>query len=117
MEMELKELVNAKDGLSKLVKQDLNITLAFKLSKDLKKIEEELKIFEEKRMGLFKKYGEEKEGQMQVSKSNFEPFLKELEELLSVKVNIEFNKLKMSQIEGVKLSAVDLLALSSFIEE
>ena len=54
-------------------------------------VQDEVKIFDELKLELFKKYGEEKEGQIEVSKENLPDFQKEFNELLAVEkpINVD----------------------------
>jgi len=118
--MELNEIVNGLESVKKLMASDLSIVTSYKLSKLAKKINEEFKDFEEKRIELIKKYGEEvkdKQGQYKIdSPEKVKLFNEELDKLLKLKVKFEFDKVKLSDIKDAKLSANDLLSLEPFLE-
>ena len=54
-------------------------------------VQDEVKIFDDLKLELFKKYGEEKEGQIEISKENLPDFQKEFNELLAVEkpINVD----------------------------
>ena len=107
VEFELNELVIGKDSLVKLLQADLPVKKAYKLGKIVKKVEEELKHFEEQRQSLLKKYGEPIENN-QVKINDVERWNEDFKELISEKVELEIVKFTLDELEKAKLSAVDL---------
>jgi hypothetical protein len=104
------------EQLEKLKNQDLPVKTSFKLAKTLKKMDEEKKHFEEEKLKLLKKYGEEIEdnpGSYSVGTDNKE-FYEKLEELCNIKVDIE--KIKIEDLGDIKLSTNTLLFLDFLIE-
>lgn len=120
MEIKLKKIVTANGALNKLMSKEVPIKVGFQLSKIAKKLNEELSIYNDNRVKLIKKYGEEdkkKNGNYNIKKENIETFQKELTELMEVKVKVDIDKIKIKEIENVKLSGGDLLALDFLLEE
>lgn len=117
MEMELKDLVNAKDGLIKIFNAELPIKISYKLSKLVKDLNEELNFFEEKRKKLIEKFGEKKGDKIEVKQENLELFTNEMNELLKLKVEFKFEKIQLNEIENVKLSSLEVYNLQKFIIE
>ena len=117
MEFELKELVGGKDSFMKLLNADLPIKVSYRLSKTIKKIEEELKHFDTQRIELLKKYGEPIENGTKYQVKDLEGFNKDMNELLAEKVEINVTTIDLKDIEKASLSAIDLSNLSKLIKE
>lgn len=114
MEFELIELVNGEESFGSLLSCKLPAQKAFQLSKSVKKVREELLIFNERRNALIKEYAVEGKNADEVP----DQFKKEIEELFKVKVEIDVPKIKISEIRGGSyLSAMDCIKLVKIIEE
>ena len=118
MEFELRELVVGKESFNKLLNADLPVKVSYRLSKTIKKIEEELKHFDVNRIELIKKYGETEDNiHYTVKKENMESYVKDMEELFTEKVDINVTQVTLTEIENAKLSSVDMSNLSKLIKE
>ena len=119
MEIKLAELVNMQQALDKLVQMDLPIKQSFLLSKFAKKASVELQEFEEQRVKLVNKYGETDEltGTTSVSPTGLEDFRRELDELTDVELFFDVPPVRIGDLENVKISVADLMALEPIIAE
>lgn len=120
MKVKLEKIVNGKQSLVNLLNQSLPVKTSYRLGKLVSKVERELKDFEAKRLELVKKHGDPVEGdsnKIQVREGNLEEFTKELNELLDVDVDLNFEPVSLDQLADAKLSAVDLNALSDFVSD
>lgn len=118
MKIKISKLVNIKTSLEKLMNLDVPIKTAFKLGKIVKNFNNEYEVFEESKTKLFKKYGERnKEGNLEIKEENSKIFKKELEDLLSIEVNIKLTKVDLKELGDVKLSALDIDNLDILIKE
>ena len=108
-----------KPSLQKLIAQDVPIKIAFKVGKIIKVLDSEYTVFEESKKKLFEKHGEENiEKNLEVKPENMKVFTKELNELLSIEVDIDIEKIKLEDLgEEVKLSPIDASNLDILIEE
>jgi len=61
LNLKLSDMVNSVNGFQDLVNKDMPIKLALKLMKIATNVNQEVKIFEEAKQSLFKKYGTEDE--------------------------------------------------------
>ena len=104
MELELKQLINMHASLSKLVHQDLPIQIAFRLSRLAKQTQEIFTEFESSRSELVKKCD-----------GSEEQFKTEIEKLLAEKISLDIQQVSVQDLEGAKLSPVDIINLNSFI--
>lgn len=115
-------------ALQKLFQQDLSsLKVLLKLKKLIDLCEKEFQLFEDARMKLVMKYGEEVTDNEQgtywkVKDENMQTFTKELEEVLSEEVLIDTDKISISSLEkalidgSFKLSVADLKSLEDFID-
>lgn len=113
------------DALSKLIKTELPVLAAYKLKKVASIVNEEQKKFEDLRGGLVSKHAKknkkgeivkDENGGYAVAKENMEAFLKEVDELLSV--DVEVPKIKLSELgNGLKMTAQEMVLLEGLLEE
>ena len=115
--MKLKELVNLKPSLEKLIVQDLPIKIAYKLSKLVKRLNEEYVIYSKNKNNLFEKYGTKEKEKITVKPENMKQFKKDLEELLEIEVKMNIDKIKLSDLNTIKISTIDMTNLDILIEE
>lgn len=119
-------LLNSIPTLQKLSKEQLPIKVSYTISKNIKAIEEELKIYEEERRKLIKKYAElDKEGKLKVNdngnyvikQENQLDFNKEVLELMSIETDINISKINLNVLEGLKVSPLEISSVNFMIEE
>jgi len=115
-----KDLLDRVEVLKKVFSSDvINIRLALRLKKLLDFVEKELNYFDQMRLSLIRKYGERvfEDGKEfeRVKAENMDKFSSELNELLSTKITYQFEKITISELEHMKLSAIDLKMLEPFI--
>ncbi len=115
--IKLNTLLNAKQAIEKLMKQDLPVMVSFKISQFVKRYNREYTVFIEKKKKLFEEYGEEKDGQFTIKKENSEQFNEDIEKLLDIEVTLEVEKIKLISLATIKLSPMDLNNLEILIEE
>lgn len=118
MTLTLGQLKNSEQALVALSNCTLPIGLAYKISKVLKFIANELTLLEEARQKLVQKYGVETDGNVVVTEENINKFVEELNPLLSEEVDVPFEPISISALpETVNLSPLQLTQLSFFIKE
>jgi len=125
--MKLSSIVNSKfsNSFEKLLKAELPVLAAYKLKKITSIVQDEQKKFEELRQELVKKFAKKnKKGEIcknadgiySVDKEKTSDFLKELESLLQVEVEVP--KIKILDLgENIKISAEQVMALDGILEE
>lgn len=116
MKLKLGELVQAKDGLVQLSQKELPIKSAYKISRILKAASSELENYEEQRTKLIKKLGKEEGGNISVPPEKKEEFIKELEGLLEVEVDINAEKIDVKEFGNISISPGVLVKLDPFFE-
>lgn len=76
-----------------LLKQKLALKAKASIHRLNKVVQDEVKIFDELKQEIFKKYGEEKDGGIIIEKENIDAAQKEYDELLSIEKPIEIGNL------------------------
>ncbi len=117
MELTLATIVNARQSLQNLVGQKLPAKTAFKLYKNVEKINKELEFFEKSRQDCFTRLGkDEGNGMYSILPENGEQYAQEMAELLATKVEIDVAPVKIGEIT-VELSASEVMDLAFLLEE
>ncbi len=133
MKIKLKEVVASSPAFNTIMNQTMTAKIAFKLSKVFKKVQDELKTFEETREKLFEKYCEMEDGQLVTetigegedaikkyifkSDKDEKAFEDEHKELMETEVSIKVQKITLSDIKQTKPSPAMLAALSWLVTE
>lgn len=125
MKFKLAELKPFAEGLTEILNIELPIKPAYWLGKLLRKIEAELKHFDETRMKLIVKHSTEKDenGHPKVDETtnryivDEEAFSKEFIELCEEEIDIDFKPIKLEELGDVKLKPITLAKLEKILEE
>ena len=112
-----------KQSQAKLLSLSLNSMMeekgivGLKLMRNKRMIDDELKEYYEFEAELFKKYGEEKEGQLVISKDseNYKKFLEEIAPLNDAEVNFEFRKLTEEELAQSNLTANQMAVIWEYM--
>ncbi len=112
----LQILVAAKEPLQNLSSKEMPLKTSYGLARLIRKINDELAVFEESRLTLVKKYGDlnEEEGTYIVPPDKIPLFGKEYAEFLDVDVELDCGKIVLP--ETINIKPIDLVALCDFIE-
>ncbi len=119
VEVKLKELMNnVIPAFAVLIRETMPAVAAFKIKKIIKAIDEQAEIFHEQRNELIKRYGAPTEsGDISVTPENMQHFMKELDELLELKVEIEATPVSISELGNINVQSMVLMTLDNFIKE
>jgi predicted Abi (CAAX) family protease len=118
MTLTLLQIKNAEAVLNKLLTSPLPVKVSYRLSKIIKKLNEELTQFESSRQKLFEIYGVPNgQGEIVVDEQNRTQFMKELNQLLAESVQLDDIKIPLDDIEDIKFSAVEIAQLEPWIQE
>ena len=92
--------------------------VGFKIARNLRMINDELREYYEFKQELFKKYGEEKDGQLMISKDSpsFADFMKELDPLAKEEVTFDFRMIKEDELAESGLSARQMASIWEMVE-
>lgn len=120
MKLSNRELVNSIGVLNKLNNMELPIKLSYALSKNITKIDTELKTYNLEREKLIQKYGEKNEEGKIITKEDetiniidLEGWSKEIEELLECENEIDINAIDLESINAdVKITPGELTIIN-----
>ena len=117
MKITLAEIKTLEASLSKIFNKDINIKLAYRLGSLIKTLSKELENLEESRVKLVKKYGVEDEETKQVSvpTEKTQEFYAELNELMQIDIDIDFEPIPLEAFGDISISASDALKLDGKI--
>ena len=90
-----------------MLKQKMSLKTKVYLQRLNKVVSEELKLYEDAKMELWKKYGEEKDGSIEIASEKIPDFNKELNELLTAEKEINVSELwgadlKLEHLESIE---------------
>ena len=124
--MVLGEIVAGIEAINKLLDAPLKARTAFRLGKLSKELSPHFETYEKVRQELLEKFGTKvesddgsPEGSVQYTFSNgtAEKFQTELMAMLEEKVDVKVRKIKIAELNGVDLTARDMMALEWLIAE
>jgi len=119
MNVKLADIFMSKDALQKLLQSDLPVKTAFRISRIAKKINDVFNDIEEQRIKLVNKLGEVQEGsdEIKVPPDKLKEFHAELSSLLEEEIELDIEKIKLSELGDIKLRPVEIASLEYLIEE
>lgn len=113
--MKLIKLVNAVDNLDKLSVLELPAKESFKVIKLLTDIDPHIKNYHTQRNKLLAKYGESTDGTTyNIKAENKESFIKELQDLEDIEIELKFDKINIA--DDIKIKASDLINILEFVK-
>ena len=112
-----------KQSQAKLLSLSLNTMMeekgvvGLKLMRNKRMIDDELKEYYEFEAELFRKYGEEKDGTLVISKDseNYQEFLKEIEPLNNQEVTFDFRKITEDELAHSNLTANQMAVIWEYM--
>ena len=118
MKVKLIDVYNSVPVMNKIIETPMNASLAFQLTRLLKTLNDEMKTIEEQRIKLVEKYGSKtEEDAVVVSDENKEKFLSEFTELLNTDVDLTWEQLSISKMEGLQLSVNEMSRIQFLFKE
>ena len=118
MKIKLEKLKIIKKFLSKLLDKELDVIVAYKISKLVKQTTQDLTILEENRIKLVRKYSSKepsKDGTVSVDVDKQMDFHNEYRKLLEQEIKVDFNPIPMDKLGDIKLTPIDVLALEDVV--
>jgi hypothetical protein len=115
----LYEIKVMKEPLTKLIEKEIPVSIAFRLNKLVKSIDEHLVEIEEFRVKLINTYGErnEEKNQMEVPANKMKDFTQEMNTLLNETVELDITPININSFgDDLKLSTRDLMMLEKIFE-
>lgn len=114
--MKLKTIVAAKKPMQQLAMERLPMKTAHDLYQLAKKLDVHNAFFEEKRLSILEECAIVQDGKYVPKPGQESEMNKQLDELLSMEINEDWEKVKISMANEVKLTMVDIIALEPFVE-
>jgi hypothetical protein len=118
MKVKLGRIKAIEASLGKLVNTDVDIAIAYKLSKLLKIIVAETEVLEENRTKLIKKYSSgkpDKDGNIKVDPDKQQDFFKDVQVLFNEEAEIDFTPIPIDSFSDIKLTTLDVLNLEGIV--
>ena len=117
--MNLSTLLQCDKAFTSLMNQPLRGVVSYRLAKLSKQVKELFKDFNDTRETIFRKYAEEVDGEIKVDKDSesFKKIEAELTEVLEEEVNLDFKKIKVSDMVNTDISPNDFEMLSWLFED
>lgn len=111
--IKLADAVNSVESLNEIVKTKLPIKASYNIGRIIKKLAPEIQAYEEKKNELLKELGtpgEEKENRISYTftPENAKTYTEKMKELLEVDVNLDFNKIKISELGEATIAPMHL---------
>ena len=116
----LGNIFNSVDTLGLLTKEKLGVKALYKLNKLVEALPKEIKFLDEQRLIIIKKYGEEVNngvGTWKVKPEHIDEFNKEINDLLSIEVELPNEKFLIDELDDVKLDLIQYNTIKVFIKE
>lgn len=116
VKLKLKDIKSSEVTLQKLAGVELSAKSAYRVSTLLRPISEELKLIEEQRMKLVKKYADKDNvsGEMKVENQK-DDFLKEWLEFLETDIEIDIQTIDLSDLESIKFTPSEMTTIDKFV--
>lgn len=111
--MKLRQIWQTRDSLAKLLRSDLSIALAWRL----KPLAAQVSELENSYIDLLRKHGTQNGQMIEVPPDNQAAFMAEFDSLMDEELAIELKPISPAELDGVKLSPVDLTSLDYLIKD
>jgi len=117
MKITISEVLNGKQVLEKLVDKEISIKTAYRLSRIIKVLNEELQLFEEQRQKLVQQYGEvQEDDSVVVGKEKLQDFQNDLSELLTAEIDLGCEPMNIDEFgDNVEIKTAELMMIEKFI--
>lgn len=125
VKMTNKEILEKVSGLGEISSRKLPVKVSYAISKNISKVERELKHYNEERQKLIKEYClKEDDGTLKITDGNYdigperlEDFNKEINELQEIEVEMDIHKFNIELLNGYEMSPGELICIDFMIEE
>lgn len=118
MKLTIKQVIEAAPVLKKITSFSMPAKASYNIMRNMRKIEQEIKPFEESRLQLVHKYGKETEpGKVTVAEENLEAFYKDVASLLDEEIEVDIRPVKIDQLNEVKLTPNEMQFIDFIIDK
>jgi hypothetical protein len=118
MKVKFSDILDANGALGKLSQERLPVGQSVSLARLIKKLNEEMNLFNDQRERLLKQYGEYKDdaGGYEIPKGNLPTFRKDFDELINSEVETGTDKIKITLQKDSTIEAAVILGCEIFCE-
>lgn len=117
MKVKLKQVLEGETALAKLSEMKLPIKVSYRIKRIIDKVIPEIKAYNEKRNELFEELGKENEDKTRsILPENLETFRAKIKELEEVEVELNFEKIKLTDLGDAMYIEPNLLVDFVFSE-
>lgn len=113
MKITIKQILNARDTLSRLAERTLPVKQSYRLARLIKAVNEEFAVYDDERIKICEKHGTLNKEKNQYDISDWDGLRKDMNTLESQEVDLD---VKPIDISGLELSAQDIISIEPFIE-
>lgn len=125
IQVKLIDVIGSTEVIKKLLDSPIKGRTAYKIAKLIKRLDEELALFNESRGKLLNKYAvKDENGQPIIENNGFkialehvEDFNRESAELLNTSITIDAEPIVLAEIENVEFTPNEMLTIEPFITE
>lgn len=119
MILKANDLYGLDEALSDLANKELEISTALKIKRNLTNVADELRPINDIRTDLINKYkGDKVEGdRVEIKAEKQQEFYEKHNELMNQEVEIKLDKIKLSELKGIKIKPKTLAALDVLLAE
>jgi len=118
MKLKIREILEARPVLEKITNFSLPVKTSYNIMRNMRKIEQEIKPFEQSRLQLVRKYGKPDEtGKITVTEDNMQKFYEDMASLLEEDVDIDIRTIKIDQLGEVKLTPNEIQFIDFLLEK
>ena len=119
MKLTNSDIWQAKEPLQRLMAVRFPVKTSYRLAKLTSKINESIRVIDEVRVGLIKKYGTvDERGQVAVlpDSAEWSDFVAEFNDLLTIEVDVDIEVVQLPELGDAEIEPGVLLALEKFVE-
>lgn len=113
MKTTIKSILRATDTLSRLAKRTLPVKQSYRLAKLIKAVDAEISVYDSERIKLCERYGTLNKEKNNYDINDRDGFNEDIKELQGQEVELD---VKPVEIDGLELSAQDIINIEPFIE-
>jgi hypothetical protein len=108
--MDIKTILESKEAIETLTAKNMPLNIAIKVSKVQKELNNVLDIYQERRKGLFEKYGEGED--LHIPEENKKSFLDDHDELIEEDLDIIIDPINTVELGNIEISPNHLTNLA-----
>jgi len=115
--MNIKDILESKEALAELLGKEMPLSVAVKVSKLQKELNEVLDIYNSRRKTLFDKYGEPiEDGEMRIKDEHIKEYVLEHDKLLLDEIDITITPINADTLGNISIKPDHLTKLSWLLE-